>query len=280
MRNGRTRSYLASLLPGLLGLGIGVAITLMLLIWPDADDVAQRYKALSEFLLWRVAIIVQMTAFIGIAAYLVDASGDPWLPRLTPFEKGLIFLMTASAIGLPHRWFRGKPYPLDQQEIVFLFVVISGILAMVLLTIRLGRIHAALAAAQDPDAHRQLRRATQDLLVMAAAAITLGTLGIGILQISFKAMAPCNSCPPLERDHVLAYGAYFSLIVLLFFAPIFAAERASATRVRDRLKADNTVLPPDLDLEASLVQRLAAAFAVLTPLLGAIGSQLLLQLLA
>ncbi len=109
--------------------------------------------------------------------------------------------------------------------------------------------------------------------MIAAAAITLGTLGIGILQIQ----APSEL--PLTRGHVLAYGAYFSLIVLLFFTPLFAAERASATRVRDRLKADNTVLPPDLNLEASLVQRLVPAVGVLSPLLGAIGSQLLRQLL-
>ncbi len=182
--------------------------------------------------------------------------------------------MTVSAIGLPHVLLIDKELPLPGQYAVFLFVMISGVLAMVLLTNRLGRIHAALAATQDPDAHRQLRRATQDLLMIAAAAITLGTLGIGILQISLEAIEEASSELLLTRGDVLAYGAYFSLIVLLFFTPIFAAERASATRVRDRLKADNTVLPPDLNLEASLVQRFAAAFAVLTPLLGAIGSRL------
>ena len=118
--------------------------------------------------------------------------------------------------------------------------------------------------------------------MIAAAAITLGTLGISILQISLEAMADSSDYDsPLNPGHVLAYGAYFTVIVLLFFAPIFAAERTSAMRIRDRLAADNTasaeesVLPPDLNLEASLVQRLVAAFGVLSPLLGAIGSQLM-----
>ena len=93
--------------------------------------------------------------------------------------------------------------------------------------------------------------------------------------------ASSDYASPLNDGHVLAYGAYFAVLLLVFFAPMFAAERASAMRIRDRLKADTTapvegsVLPPDLNLEASLVQRLAAAVGVLSPLLGAIGSQLL-----
>ncbi len=121
--------------------------------------------------------------------------------------------------------------------------------------------------------------------MIAAAAITLGTLGTGIFQTSLVATAEAfpDYVSPLNRGHVLAYGSYFDVLLLVFFAPIFSAERASAMRIRDGLEADRTspvagsVLPPDPDLglESSLVQRLVAAFAVLTPLLGAIGSQLL-----
>ena len=146
-------------------------------------------------------------------------------------------LMTVAAIGLPHVLFQVAdlpPLPLNGQEYRILFVVISGVLAMVLLTNRLGRIHAALAAAADPDAYRQLRRATQDLLMIAAATITLATLGTGILQ-KFVVAAGDNS---FTTEHILAYSSYFAVLLLVFFAPIFAAERASAVRIRDRLEAD------------------------------------------
>ena len=109
MSNSRTRSYPASLLPGLLGLGMGVAITS---IWLGDDALSQVYQTLPEFQLWRGAIIVQITVFIGVAVYLVDASGDPWLPRLTPSEMGLIALMTVSAIGLPHVLVLVEDFPL------------------------------------------------------------------------------------------------------------------------------------------------------------------------
>lgn len=284
MRNSHTRSYPASLLPGLLGLAMGVAITSIGL---GDDGLPLVYQTLPEFQLWRGAIIVQFTAFIGVAAYLADASGDPWLARLTPSEMGLIALMTVSAIGLPHVLVLVEdfPLPLKWQGTRMLFVVTSGLVAMVLLTNRLARIHGAHAAAQDPDAHRQIREATQDLLIIAAGTITLGTLGTGIFQTSLVATMEAfpDYVSPLNRGHVLAYGAYFAVLLLVFFAPIFSAERASAMRIRDGLEADRTspvagsVLPPDPDLglESSLVQRLVAAFAVLTPLLGAIGSQLL-----
>ncbi len=246
------------------------------------DGLPLVYQGLPEFQLSRGAIIVQLTAFIGVAAYLVDASGDQWLPMLTRSETGLIALMAVFAIGFPHVLLIGKKLPLPGQGSVFLVVLISGLFAMVLLTNRLARIHAALAAAEDPDAHRQLRRATQDLLVIAAATITLGPLGTGILQTSLAAMENASDyVSPLNRGHVLAYGTYLAVVLLLFFAPRVAAERASATRLRDRLTADDTapvggsVLPADLDLDSSLVQRLIAAFGVPSPLLGSIGIQLL-----
>ena len=277
MRNNGIRSYPASLLPGLLGLGIGVAITAS---WVGGGELAELYRDQPEFQLWRGVIIVQITVFIGVAAYLVDASGDQWLPRLTRSETGLIALMTVVAIGLPHVLFlieEDLRPTLNWLGTPFLFAVTSGLVAMVLLTNRLGRIHAALAAAQDPDAYRQPRQATQDLLMIAAATITLGTLGTGILQ-RFLDTTPGASINPLTEEHVLAYGAYFTVVVLLFFAPIFAAERASAMRIRDRLAADTTTPVEEsvlLNLETSLIQRLVKAFGVLSPLLGAIGSQLL-----
>ena len=220
------------------------------------------------------------SVFISVAAYLVDVSGDSWLPKLTPSGAGLIALMTVAAIGLPHVLFlieEDLRPTLNWLGTPFLFAVTSGLVAMVLLTNRLGRIHAALAAAQDPDAYRQPRQATQDLLMIAAATITLGTLGTGILQ-KFLDTTPGASSNPLTEEHVLAYGAYFTVIVLLFFAPIFAAERASAMHIRDRLEADTTTPVEESvlqKLETSLVQRLVKAFGVLSPLLGAIGSQLL-----
>ena len=172
MGDSRTRSYPASLLPGLLGLGMGWAISSIGL----GDDALTRlHQTLPEFQIWRGAMIVQVTVYIGVAAYLVDASGDPWLPRLTPSETGLIAIMTASAIALPNVMIQDGDFPLQWQGPRNLVVVALAIVAMVLLTHRLARIHAALAAAQDPDAYRQLRRATQDLLIIAATAITLAS---------------------------------------------------------------------------------------------------------
>ncbi len=289
MTNRRTRSYPASLLPGLLALGIGVAITGA---WLGDGELAELYKDLPEFQLWRGVIIVQITAWIGVAAYLVDASGDSWLPRLTPFGAGLIALMTAAAIGLPHVSFLIEknfdfPLPFDGQLAPLLFAGTSGLVAMVLLTNRLARIHAALAAAQDPDAYRRLRQATQDLLMIAAATITLGTLGTGILQTSLEATQDAVAevslayTSPLNSGHVLAHSSYFAVLLLVFFAPIFAAERASAVRIRDQLEADKispvagSVPTSDLGLESSLVQRLVGALGVLSPLFGGVVSQLL-----
>ena len=286
MSVGHTRSYSTTLLPGLFGLGMGVAITSIFL---GDDALARLYLRLPEFEIWRGAMIVQVTVYIGVAAYLIDVRGDPWLPRLTPRQTGLIAALTVSAVALPSLMVRVRNFPLQSQAPRIWVVVIAAVAAMVLLTNRLARIHAALADARDPNAHRQLRRATQDLLTIAAATVTLGTLGTGILQTSLEAMAgaaafaetPFQYVAELNRGHVLAFGAYFAVLLLVFFAPIFSAERDSAKRLSDRLEADESsavagsALPSDLNLEASLVQRLAAAFGVLAPLMGAIVSQLM-----
>ena len=123
--------------------------------------------------------------------------------------------------------------------------------------------------------------------MIAAATITLGTLGTGILQTSLEATQDAVAevslayTSPLNSGHVLAHSSYFAVLLLVFFAPIFSAERASAVRIRNRLKADKispvegSVSTSDLGLESSLVQRLVGALGVLSPLFGGIVSQLL-----
>ena len=278
------RTYLPSLAPGLVGLGAGVLITSPL--WgnsPLTSPYTTTYETLREFQLWRGALIVQVSVFVSIAAYLLDIANDSWLPRLSPRETWGIGLATIAAIGLPNVTFvQVRVFPFGSQGIRLLLVAGLGVGAMVLLTNRLARIHAGFGVTNSPDQHRGLRHATQDLLVIAGTAITLATLGAGILQSSMDALQTktlaleelSEYSAPLNPGHVLAYGGYFAALLLLFFAPVYGAERDSATRIRDGLSATDRDELVALDLDSSVVQRLVAAFGVLSPLLGALAAQL------
>lgn len=274
------RTYLPSLAPGLVGLGVGVLIAWSLGGTSDYTFPADKSEYLKDsmFHLWQGVVIVQVSVFLSVAAYLLSIANDSWLPQLSRRATWGTGLATIVAIVLPNVTFGEiSAFPLDGQGRRLLFVVGLGVGAMVLLTNRLARIHAAYAATNNLDQHRGLRRATQDLLVIAGTAITLATLGAGVLQKSMDAFVATQ--PVFTRGLILAYGGYFAALLMWFFAPVYGAERDSATRIRDGLSslgASSTARDEltALDLDSSVVQRLVAAFGVLSPLLGALATQL------
>ena len=71
------RTYLTSLAPGLVGLGLGVLIT-------EFPGDPSAYEKLSQFQLWRGVVIVQVGVFVALAAYLLDIANDSWPPQLSP----------------------------------------------------------------------------------------------------------------------------------------------------------------------------------------------------
>lgn len=274
MRPTLDRSYLRSLLPGLCGLITGVLITSFGL---GDSALAGVYRSLPEFELWRGIIVVQVAVYAMVTAHLwvsrseLDASGvsgkDAW---------GVV-AVTLLGIGLPNLIVPLEDFPLPGQSVRTIAVLVVAVVAMLLLTNQLTRLHANFLRVDTVTEFKRLSKTTHDLLVIAAGTITLGTLGAGLLESSLTAMAEVSELysSPLNRGHIVAYGGYFTVLLLLFFGPVFAVERAAARRLIevDRAGASEAVAK-DKRLEMSVVERFASALGVLSPLIGALLTQL------
>lgn len=271
------RTYFFLLLPGLGGLIAGIVITSFGL---GDSPLAGLYRSLPEFELWRGIIVVQVAVYTMVTAHLWESRSELDSFRVSKKEAWGVVAVTLMAIGLPNLIVPLESFPLPGQSVRTVLVLAVAVVAMLLLTNQLARLHANLSAVETVVEYRRLTKVTQDLLVIAATTITLGTLGAGLLESSLTAVAEASSLysSPLNRGHIVAYGAYFTVLLLLFFGPVFAAERAAAKRLvevgRREAGAASPAEPKDKRLEMTLVERFASALGVLSPLLGALLTQL------
>ena len=272
-----THRYPLTLLPGIVGLIVGVIVATA---WPGDSDLVAAYRSLPEFEVWRVVMMIQFAVYTTVLVYLWIGASELPMPRLPTRDGWVVAIFTALVVLLPMFMFNSEPLPLWAHEERLFLVVTFGLGAILLLTNRLARIHRAFGEAATVESHVHLRHAAEELLTIAAVVVTLATLGSAVLQKSLEALdAACKYYDaPLQVEHVVAYGAYFTLILFLFFAPLLAADRASAVRIRtglaDRGSSDDDAPEADLGLDASLTEKIGSMFGVLSPLLGALVAQL------
>ena len=273
-----TYRYAFTLLPGIAGLIVGAMVTS---VWHGDSVAATAYVALPEFHLWRIVMIIQFSVYTMVIAYLWIGSIETSLPRL-PARDGLaVGMLIVLVIVLPSLLGDDFKLPLVAHRCRLFAVIAIGLVAMLLLANRLASIHRAFGEATTVERHVALRKAAEELLTIAAVVVTLATLGSAVLQNSLDALDAtlgADYYSRLQVQHVVAYGAYFTLILFLFFAPILVADRASAVRIRtvlvDRDLPDEDKLRAQLGLDASLREKIASTFGVLSPLLGALLPQL------
>jgi hypothetical protein len=272
-----THRYPLTLLPGIVGLIVGVIVATA---WPGDSDLVAAYRSLPEFEVWRVVMMIQFAVYTTVLVYLWIGASELPMPRLPTRDGWVVGIFTVLVVLLPMFMFNSEPFPLRAHEKRLFLVVTFGLGAILLLTNRLARIHRAFGEAATVESHVHLRHAAEELLTIAAVVVTLATLGSAVLQKSLEALdAACKYYDaPLQVEHVVAYGAYFTLILFLFFAPLLAADRASAVRIRtglaDRGSSDDDDREADLGLDASLTEKIGSMFGVLSPLLGALVAQL------
>jgi hypothetical protein len=273
-----THRYPITLLPGIVGLLAGVVITTLGL---GRSEVALAYAALPEYQVWRMGMIVQLSVYTSIAAYLLSASSfEASLPRPPAVDRWTVTAMTGLAVLLPNLIVQLGPFPLPGHQWRMLVVVATALLGIMLLTNRLARIHLAFAEADSVERHRALRAESKNLLRIAALVVTLATLGSAILHISLRSLEADLAgayVAPLDRPHVVSYGAYFTLVLFLFFTPVLVADRSSAIRIREKVapdRANTGAVEAELGLDVSLSERMASVFGVMSPLIGALLTQI------
>lgn len=266
--------YSVAITPAVLGIILGVVITTAFL---GSSPDSMLYVSLPEYQLWRAAMIVQVSIYVSVAAYLYFGPQEVALPNLSLSESFGTVVLTMLVVIPPNLLGPGDSFPLHGQEVRMLLVIASALIAIVLVILRVARVFVGFQKSQDPETHAVLRRVTRDLLMISALVVTLGTLGTGVLQMSLAAMAEASSTyvSHLSSIHVLAYGGYFTAVLLLFFTPVLVAERNAAVRIVGTAEAPSTELESQLGLHRSLTEQLVSAFGILSPLLGALATQLI-----
>lgn len=245
--------------------------------------IAAVYTSLPEYWLWAVGVMIQLAVFVSVLAFLWLGPRETELSRLPALEAVAVAVLTASVIVLPEvLGSRDIELPLPHHRARLGVVVGTGLVAILVLTNRLARIHRAFLAPElDAARHAALRRETRDLLTIAAVVVTLATLGSALLHQSLQALetalAQYGYTAPMAQSHVVAYGAYSTLLLAVFFAPVIVADRRGALTVREAAggRGEHADLDAHLGLDVGLVERIGSALGVLAPLLGALAAQLL-----
>ena len=125
----------------------------------------------------------------------------------------------------------------------------------------------------------RLRGDLRRFLDTAAAIIAAATLSTGGLRAAVVAKVHDAEFPP---EYVLYYGAFFSLLLALVYAPALLACRATGRRLADALlplpatapeswagwHADRGALEALLELDAATSKGMRTGLALIAPLLG------------
>jgi fumarate reductase subunit D len=272
-----TFKYPLALLPGLLGIIVGVLVTMTGL---GESKIVQTFTGLAEFRLWQTVMIIQLSVYITILFYLWLGTSKSYLPSLSSGEAWLSAIITAILVLLPNILVQPGEMPLPAQRVRLLVVVASALCAILLLTNRLAKIHKAFGEVNPASKHLSLRKEVKDLLLLAAIVVTMATIGSAVLQDSLQALenASDDYTSPVQLKHVVSYGAYSTLLLFLFFAPVLSADNRGAVKIREAMAGEPTSEAESeslQELDTGLRERLGSVLGVLSPLLGALASQLL-----
>jgi hypothetical protein len=272
-----TFRYPLALLPGLLGIIVGVLVTMTGL---GDSNLVRTFTGLPEFRLWQTGMIIQLSVYITVFFYLLLGTSKSGLPALSSGETLLSGIITTVLVLLPNVLVNPGAMPLPAHRERLWVVVASAFFAILLLTNRLAKIHTAFGENNTPARHISLRKEVKDLLLIAAVVVTMATLGSAVLQDSLQALeyASDDYTSPVQIKHVVSFGAYSTLLLFLFFAPVLSADNRGAIKIREAMagvpasEADSESLQ---ELDTGLRERLGSVLGVLSPLLGALASQLL-----
>lgn len=268
-------SYSTAIAPAALGLLMGAVITS---VGATSSELSRAYVALPEFELWRVVMVSQIAIYLSITAYLLAAGRSDEMPIVRPLELGTVLLLTVGAISLPTLISRIEAFPMDGQRIRMAMITLFGMVALLVVMVRVVQVYAGFREASDVSAQVRLSEASRNLLMLAAMVVTLATLGAGSLQVSMSALAETTYGfeAHLTPTEVIAYGGYYSLVLMLWFAPVLIAERRAAVRIAHALAPDASAdTAVRLGLNVSLADRMKSAFGILAPLIGALATRLL-----
>ena len=236
----------------LIGAGFGFGV--LYVDWPFPDD-ATAFTSTGEYGLW-LFLLCAMTALWAVALLPLAASlrtvwqfgeGNWRRAIVSTVSLAVVLLLIAVGSRFVSTSFPEINYPLPSHGAKLM--VIAGVGSAIAIAGGLGMalVHAGLTqvacddlsseAAQDRAIPRLLllRGQLERLLaiegaILGAAILQAAALRNAVLAYGDKAEAEPTSFPP---EYVLIYGAAFSILLALVWAPIYSLLIAAGARLRD-----------------------------------------------
>jgi hypothetical protein len=176
-------------------------------------------------------------------------------------------------------------YPLPHRATKLHIITGTGFLVTLLALVGMWLVEAAIGRSgtnQRAKAMVEYLRLRADLgrfLSAAAAIIAAATLSTGALRGAVLANVPGEKCPP---EYVLYYGAYFSALLALAYAPAYITCREAGRRLADALLplpdeesgswadwyANRKALEALMELDIATSKGMQTGLAVAAPFLG------------
>jgi hypothetical protein len=251
-----------------------------------------------RFHLWLFLVSVQTALWALAAGLFLLLLWTPPLVDVARQARATAWLATA-AVAVPVLGFVGAaggnldyPLPGHQAKVKVLSFIGAGIALIGVLA--LGRVYYALshqrleATKEGVESYLDLRAVLERVLAVEGAIIGAAILATGALR-NLVIASNENDQSAFPKEHLLLYGAYFSLVLALVYAPIYQRLLATGRRlVDDACPAEapgsdkwtaaydkRKKLEELLGLDLSTTASFRAAVAITTPLVASIVGLLL-----
>jgi hypothetical protein len=293
---------------------VGASLPLAIIYWGHwtrpFPPSARPFTATGQFDLWLFLLAAQ-TALWALALIPLTTS----LRALWRFGRGQWYRIAASttmlALGIlvvvvvTVSRASERPYPLPSHVLKLTIIVLIGSMVALVGGMTMALVNAALRAlAQtDLDTERAKRNSAQTLLmlrdclqrmlgvegaiigaaVLATAGLRNAVLAYGATVGAHPLLYPHTPVPHFPPEEVLIYGAAFSALLALFWAPIYGRMTTVATRICDAFappvasdeswtnwEERRTSIAEYLGLTTSATANFRSTVAILTPLLSAL----------
>jgi hypothetical protein len=269
-----------------------ITLAVLLYHWKESPA-SEEFVRSPTFLIWAVLLCAQSALWVALAPTTVQSLRSLY-SEVGPDRRLIVGLvLTAIAIvalvvGFEHFFSPYVPdYPLADHRTKLGVLTGAGFLVGLSALVGIWLVEAAIErrrADNSMEALAEYLRLRDDLrrfLDTAAAIIAAATLSTGGLRGAVAANVPRADFPP---EYVLYYGAFFSLLLVLAYAPALLACRATGRRLADALlplpatepeswadwHADRGALEALMELDAATSKGMRTGLALAAPLLGSV----------
>jgi hypothetical protein len=274
---------------GAVGLSIGIVLYDI-----DSTPLSERFSGTPAFVVW----VFLMATQAGVLAVVFLPLARALRVLEKHFARGKLEVGVAAAAfallfslpaAVPRTLYLSEGYwPLAHHSTKVMVFAVVAFLTSLLAVVGLLLVRSATSSLftdkdetdRDLVQYLGLRDYAENFLLILGGMIGIATISLGALRKALLAVGYSGEAFPAVL--VLAYGAYFTLLVALIYLPVFVALRETGLRLLNQIYpvlpvtsstwteqfTKRQALERALRLEATAEQSLRSGVAILAPLIG------------